>query len=208
MELKINKEILRKLKVAGFYPDNMISSYFALMALHLGEAETLDIWDDYNTSRRAVVIYYDLVDKGLWEEDPASLIHFKETEKGQILAEELISLAFQTPKTENDVEEWIDNWLDLFPKGVKSGGKLLRSDRKSCLAKMKSFVKAYKYDKDTILGATLAYLSEREREGFTYTRCAVYFIGKKGEGSDLASWCDKIKEEPDQVLFDATSDLI
>lgn len=203
MQLTLTKQILTRLRSAGFYPDNVVSSYFAIMALHLGEADLLDTWDDYNKSRRAIVLYYDLVDKGLWEETPESPLHFKETEKGQMFAEELISLTFENA---NDVEAWIDDWLNLFPKGIKSGGKLLRSDRKAVIAKMKKFVKEFSFDKETILGATLGYLSERERDGWMYTKCATYLISKMGEGSELAALCTNYKESSNETIYH--SDLI
>ena len=114
-----------------------------------------------------------------------------------IITEEIvdfISTTFEPKQSDNTsgVNDWIDEWLSLFPANVKSGGKLLRSDKKSCLAKMKTFVRSYKYDKNTIIMATHDYLKERKREDYAYTRTAIYFIDKKGEGSDLAAWCEKI----------------
>lgn len=92
------------------------------------------------------------------------------------------------PKKEEKVP-WLDAWVELFPKGVKSGGKLLRSDRKICLEKMKKFLKDYDFPKEVIMGATKDYLSERAEEDYMYTKCATYLIDKKGEGSELAALC-------------------
>jgi len=97
-------------------------------------------------------------------------------------------------KDEHYVREWIEEWVDLFPRGVKSGGKLLRSPAKDCFPKMVLFIKKYGYDRDMIFYATREYLKEQSYKDFAYTRCAIYFIGKKDEGSDLAAWCEKCKD--------------
>lgn len=193
MKLEINKKIIERLREEEFYPDTLASVYFIMVALHNGQFDLLDSLDDYNRSRRAIVLYYDLADKGFWQEDPESVLHFKETEKGRLFVQDLLALAEDKAYSE-DVKDWIDEWLDLFPKGVRSGGKLIRSDKKTCLSKMEKFIKEYKYSKDVILNATLMYLSEREREDYQYTKCATYFISKQHEGSELASWCDQVQE--------------
>lgn len=94
-----------------------------------------------------------------------------------------------TAKKANQID-WIDEWLDLFPRGVKSGGKLLRSDRNACLTKMSKFVKANKYPKDLIMRVTQDYLYERSLEDYSFTKCATYLIDKQGEGSELAALCE------------------
>ena len=100
----------------------------------------------------------------------------------------------QKLKLEDYVKSWIDEWAQLFPKGIRSGGKPVRSNPKDCLPKMIAFVKEYKYERDLIFFATKKYLAERSLSNYDYTRCAVYFIGKKGEGSDLAAWCDQCSD--------------
>lgn len=92
-----------------------------------------------------------------------------------------------------EVLGWIDSWLKLFPRGIKSGGKLLRSDAKGCLKKMITFRKDYpEYTPDIILKATEKYLKERAEEGYSYAKCATYFIHKEKEGSELAGLCSEI----------------
>lgn len=229
MKLILNEAVINRLKEAGFYPDTMMSAYAALIGLHLGHIELLDLWDDYNGSRRAVLVYYDLSDKGFWKEAPDPPLNFVETDKGKDFCEQLLGLTVPTeglklggpivedttvdfkgylytpvidPVPENKSPEyWIDEWLDLFPKGVKSGGKLVRSDRTGCLKKMIKFIKDYKYSKDTIIGATRQYIEERRRDGWKYIRCAVYIIEKLGAGSDLAALCENYKEEESQTVY-------
>jgi hypothetical protein len=98
------------------------------------------------------------------------------------------------------VEDWIDEWVALWPVGVKSNGNYIKSDKRSCLKKMKDFVKNYEFNKDIILEATEAYLEEKAQVDFAYTRRAVFFIEKRNEGSDLATWCDVIQGRDDYIF--------
>ena len=93
-----------------------------------------------------------------------------------------------------DVEKWIDEWLQIFPAGVKSGGKLVRSDRKACLSKMTDLVLSSKYYKDEIIEATKEYVNSFRDNDYMYMKCATYFISKKDEGSELIALCDKRRE--------------
>ena len=113
----------------------------------------------------------------------------------------------ETLKTKDYVEAWIDEWMDLFPRGVKSGGKLLRSDKKACLKKLIDFVNETKYDQDTIMQATKDYLFERSLENYAYTKCATYFISKVGEGSELGACCEKLLDDKqkgnEKIIFES-----
>lgn len=92
------------------------------------------------------------------------------------------------------VETWIEDWCNLFPKGIKSGGKAVRSHPKSCINKMVDFVKTYKYDRDIIFLATEQYLFGRHQHDYNFTQCATYFINHKERGSTLAEWCEQYKD--------------
>lgn len=89
--------------------------------------------------------------------------------------------------------DWIKEWLELFPVGVKTGGKLVRSDSSGCDSKMNKFIKlhpAYS-DKELILNVTREYIAEFEDNDYMYMKAATYFIDKKGEGSELAARCEE-----------------
>jgi hypothetical protein len=94
----------------------------------------------------------------------------------------------------SDVEAWIDDWLNLFPLGVKSGGKLVRSDKKGCLKKMAKFVLENPYYRETIMLATKEYVKSFNEE-YKYMKCATYFISKEDQGSELAAWCEKVTKQ-------------
>ena len=208
INLPINKEVIQLLRSKGFFPDTLVTKYLILHCLFYTQEEFLDELDDFSSSKRFMLQYIELQKDGWIEENGGQYI-FSLTEKGNEMMKNLKMLT--TPaevKKANEVDEWIDEWVELFPSGVKTGGKLLRSDRKSSLMKMKKFVRDYPYSKDLIFKATKSYLLDRERAGWQYTRASVYFIDKKGEGSDLAAWCDKIKEKTAETFSTYNSGLI
>lgn len=97
-------------------------------------------------------------------------------------------------KNEN-VENWINDWYALWPVGIKTGGYLIKTDRKGCLRKMKSFLVSYpEYSKEQIMEATKAYLLEQSINGYAYTKLAPYFIIKNGL-SILAGECEALYDE-------------
>ena len=67
------------------------------------------------------------------------------------------------------------------------------------------------YDWDTIFLATQKYISEYESKNFEYMRTAQYFIRKqnldKSWDSDLATYCEFLKDNPDDDV-DTFSELI
>jgi len=88
-------------------------------------------------------------------------------------------------------ETWINDWRNLWPKGVKSGGYPVRSNTIDIHNKMIKVMKKYKIDKDLIFKATELYLSERQREGYGYIQTASNFISKD-QKSTLADFCDRV----------------
>lgn len=99
---------------------------------------------------------------------------------------------FVGKKDRANVSDWIAEWSNLWPRGIKSGTRAIRPHPKDVLSKMQLFVKTYGYDKDTVFKATIAYLNDRMDNDFEFTKRAIYFIDKQGEGSLLAEWCDNI----------------
>ena len=188
IQLNINEEILKRAKALGLNSENIGSALIALIALQSNDIHLLDVLDDHSKERRALILYQTLERIGLLEENVAGTTYYKVTEAGAAFVNSIIT---KEEPVKSDLEEWIDDWVNLFPEGVKSGGKLIRSDPKSCAIKMAQFLKDYKhFKKETIFKATRSYLEDREKEDYAYTRAAIYFIHKKGEGSDLAAACE------------------
>lgn len=91
---------------------------------------------------------------------------------------------------------WIDEWIDLWPKGVRSGGYLVRSDKKSCEKKMNKFLKEHsKVTKEQIFEATKIYVERLRRANWSYMMLATYFIDKEERGSTLAMEIDNLRNK-------------
>lgn len=93
----------------------------------------------------------------------------------------------------DDPENWIDEYYNLFPEGIKTGGsKLVKSGKLGCLKKLRKFMKDNpSYDKDIILEATKRYVAECASKGYQYMMMAPYFIEKDGVSS-LEGYCQMI----------------
>lgn len=206
LELRLNNDVITRLRKAQFYPDTMLTSLMTLICLYKEDTALLDTMDDSSTSKRAMLVYYDLLRKGYIEEDTReeTTIFYRLSDKGKNFVEEIraamptiIQADEPVVVSSDNVEDWIGEWINLFPSGVVTGGKLVKSDKKSCLIKMRKFLKDYpEYDRDTIFKATSEYLQQFENNAELKMKCAVYFIEKRGEGSALAEWCSRIKESP------------
>lgn len=94
----------------------------------------------------------------------------------------------------DSVESWINEYYELFPSGVKTGGKYVRTGKQSCVKKLQKFIKEHpEFTKEDILKATKLYIEDREAVGFKYTQTAPMFIYKDGMSS-LEGWCESLNE--------------
>lgn len=75
-------------------------------------------------------------------------------------------------KQEVEADDWIDEWRELWPKGVTSGGYPVRADLPSIRKKMKAFIKKYNYDKETIFSITKQYLEDKRLQNYSYIKTA------------------------------------
>lgn len=92
----------------------------------------------------------------------------------------------------DSLEDFLESWMSLWPKGIKSSGLYIRSDFASVKHKMVRFIKNHpQYSLDLIYKATKLYLTEREINGWAYVKLAPYFI-EKDNISVLASMCEAI----------------
>jgi len=126
----------------------------------------------------------------------------KVTEEEVILRQKFLKLVDATDTSPGNVESWIDEWRELFPKGVKSGGRPVRGDKQGVLKKMKGFCKKYpNYKKKDIIDATKLYVFEKSRDRYNYMQCADYFIDKNNT-SLLASFIEDLegKENPLELI--------
>jgi hypothetical protein len=95
--------------------------------------------------------------------------------------------------------DWIPQYIDKFSrKNIGIVGKT--SSVKQVSDKMTRFLKEFKFDKQTILGATDMYIGYWRKQGKPqFIREAHYFIFKRtekgSETSDLATWCETYLNE-------------
>lgn len=98
--------------------------------------------------------------------------------------------------TSDEEQEYINKYLEMFPKGRLPSGKSARVNKKDIEKAFRWFFTNYSYSWDTILKATAYYVDSYEKMKFMYMRNSQYFIGKtnpdKTKDSDLASYCEII----------------
>lgn len=83
------------------------------------------------------------------------------------------------PVALNTCASWIEEWIDLWPKGVKSGSRPVRAGKQSIVTKMNTFLANHKDAKpQDIIDCTKAYIDDLESRQWAYITCADYFISK------------------------------
>ena len=220
LEIQFNTSVIKKVKSLHFQVDQLGSVLFILFALYEDRVDLLDEFDDFNKQKRAIMLYEEMAIKGIISQkenigpkdaiyeltkEGMELVEFiksQHTDSESITSEKIAVVGVEQLKEmiqeTTDVESWIDEWIDIFPRGIKSGGRLVRGDRASCLRKMKVFLREYEFERDVILEATRKYMNAKAQDNYAYTRCAVYFIYRVDGGSrsekisDLASWCEDV----------------
>ena len=130
----------------------------------------------------------------LMNEKLQELGFLKITEEGPILRDKSNTLFHKGVPIKESVDEWIEEWRDLFPAGVKSGNRPVRGDKKGVVNKMKTFVKQNpKVTKEQIITATKQYVFDSSLKSYQYMICADYFIIKNGS-SMLGAMVEDIED--------------
>jgi hypothetical protein len=92
-------------------------------------------------------------------------------------------------------EDYFEEWIELWPKGVQGAGGYLKNGSAGTRRKFKTFLTRTNYDKDTVIGATRNYLQEQERNNyFKYCKRSDYFVEKDGVSS-LEAACENYTGE-------------
>lgn len=100
----------------------------------------------------------------------------------------------KTSKIDKNFENLLKEYADLWPKGVKSGNRLIRRSANSLRKNMLAFVKLRPDATSVeIITATEVYLRAAKRQNWEYTQCADYFIFKN-KSSELESHVDLVKD--------------
>lgn len=173
MELLCNIELIKKHELTPTF-------YVFLLYLYLEEEFPWKVTDQHLKT---------LEDSG-W---------IKLTPEGPILRGKF-STTFNRYLASYGVESWIEEWRDLWPKGVKTMGRLVRGDKQGCLQKMKSFLKNHTgHSKEDIFNATKIYIFDRYRDNYKAMACADYFISKDNV-SILAAYLEDLEDRKDILI--------
>ena len=122
----------------------------------------------------------------------------KNSAEGIVLREKGLTL-FKENTSPGLVNDWIEDWRNLWPSGVKAGSRLVKGDKNGCLTKMKTFVKRNpEYTKEQIIEATRLYLFERKLANWFMITSADYFIEKNGV-SMLAAELENLEGKESQL---------
>lgn len=134
--------------------------------------------------------YESLAERKFIREDPNNEGSYNLTGTGLAL--------FEKP---DDFIQFVDEYRNLFPKGVKSGnGTPIRGDKNGVIKKMTWFLMTYpEFSKRTILEATKLYVDQMKRNGYAYMTQADYLI-QKSNGSKLAALCEDFDNKTSHIL--------
>jgi hypothetical protein len=132
------------------------------------------------------------------------------TSKSIIFMEEINGYFKRTKKkTAKDImgQNFVDNikaYVSIFPNRKLSSGKYARVNPKNLETAFQWFFENYDYEWDIIIQATQKYVREYEVNDFEFMRTAQYFTRKqnidKSFESDLATYCELIKNKPDDEV--------
>lgn len=193
MIIRISEKVVSMLKYHHIPMNEMGSTCIVLTALYNGEEDILDLADDNNKEKTALLLYEKLRHRGFIERtNESGVVLYELTELGEKLAkllyesiEEDLILQVNQLDSENP-ETWIEEYIDLFPEG-RPFGRPYRIGKSVCLPKMIEFLKTHNADKKIILAATKQWIDfYRNNEGFEKMRDSRYFIKKK-IGTEIVS---------------------
>lgn len=103
---------------------------------------------------------------------------------------------------DNNFQQFLDSWYDLWPKGIKSGGYYVKTDKNGCGKNLQKFIKNNpNISKETILKATEKYLMDMKDRNYSMCKLAPYFVYKDNL-SLLEGYCSNLNETSLDGEFD------
>lgn len=173
-----------------------LDQYFLCQFIYLQENKILNYYLEQFGTFSTRDDFNNLIDSGYLElHDPKKGFVFSNLFITKKYINKFVEKEVKSVFVKEVIEDWIDLWYSLFPKGVKSGGYLIRSDKNGCLNKMKKFCKKYPdFTKEIILKATSDYIDYYRMRNWNYVSLAHYFINKN-DTSVLAGQCEMILDK-------------
>ena len=118
------------------------------------------------------------------------------TPLGIDIVSKIPSKKVKTKATVLVTEDYVDIYLNLFPKGKLPSGKQARADKKNIKSSFEWFFKTFDYSWAIVLKATALYVDEYESKNYLYMKTSQYFISKmnpdRTRDSELANYCSSI----------------
>jgi hypothetical protein len=197
IKIEIDLESLFKNELS---PTQYIMLYFIAQNNKIKFHELIDVIDEEEVVKRSLYrLYRKNFIEGFVETTLISFDSLVITAEG---IDVLNNLNIGEPKNyKGTFDEFITAFFNTFPKKIRQGNLLVRSDINSCSKKMKKFLKEYsEYDYDIILKATTNYVNKCSKDGYRYIKVSHYFIYKDNI-STLASECEEIKTSIEEGTF-------
>jgi hypothetical protein len=95
-------------------------------------------------------------------------------------------------KDSSEFGKFVEEYYQLWPKGIMSGGYAVKSGRDACASKLRTFMKKNPlYTQQIILQATSNYIQRCKGNDYQFMKLANYFISKDGI-SVLETCCEEI----------------
>lgn len=107
----------------------------------------------------------------------------------------------------DSLTELASKLIEIYPQGVKSGGKYVRSAHVDVVDKLRKFFKKHKYTHEQVLKATKRYVESFRGKKWAYMQTAAFFIEKDGI-STLAAECGNLNIIVEQEVETSINKMI
>lgn len=219
IRIEINKEIIERLNKYYIGYEKMGSVLFILIGLYEGKLELLDLIDDRNKRKEIVLLYktlerLNLIEISLEEEvslysltsEGIELVEFVKKQFSHGTNQSLTTEVLTTVVDFDNVEDWIDEWINLFPEKSAKLGRKFKVHSSEVIDKMNKFIDEYKYNRDTIIGATKAHIEfmRNSEDEYKYLPKCTNFIYRDSiiKESPLATACYEYQNPSEEKPID------
>lgn len=187
--MKLNENTIKTLK--EYFKANEIGSVaFVLEAISEGDYKSLDVFDDGNKDKTALVLYKNMELRQLIQRTGEKKLYTLSWLGVQLLKSITeCEGCKEEPKKEEDLANWVGEWVALWKDNrgqyLKWDGRTLGCSEKDAFTRLNTFILNYSYlfkehsAKDLILGATKNYLAELKKINYAYAKNAENFIYKQ-----------------------------
>jgi hypothetical protein len=185
---------------------NNLSKYYInyrqfifLYSLNNNLKQLFDNYNDIDNISRNEILYLEDNDFITINKSDNDLIYYSKCSITE-LGKEVLNTLLISDSDNNNI--FVEEWFELWPKGIKSGGYYVKSDKNGCKKNLEKFIKNHpQISKETILKATKKYIDDMKDRNYQYIKLAPYFIYKDNI-SLLEGYCtnNDIQEENDPFV--------